>query len=268
MRSGEMSCGFDMAANSFATDFSWRRVMCIPLGVRGASTNFHEISRKSSIPENPSKLRFHTRKMAHEFWRIFKVGPQTPSDLLHVPSRVSFHFLSGWVQLRPSILSSWRWWSITELLLAHPPPLLSESLWGTSQCGFRGFPFPGFWGSWLFMAICYDLARFTSMDEGDRNCQKRRTISENVATCRQLSWVLCVVPFPLPPLACSGTKHLGLFLLVVGPLGSSLSHGCVLKGPTREPPTLAFLACTPTRKLFLHFTEKGGFKALFQHACS
>ena len=91
MRSGEMSCGFDVASNSFATEFAWRRVICIPLGVRGASTNFHEISRQFSIPENLSKLRFHTRKMAHEFWRILKVGPQTPSDA----SRVSFHFLSG-----------------------------------------------------------------------------------------------------------------------------------------------------------------------------
>ena len=91
MRSGEKFCCFDVTANSFTTAFAWRRVICLPLGVRGESTNFQEISRKFSIPENLSKLRFHTRKMAHEFRRILKVGPQTPSDLLHVP----FRFLSG-----------------------------------------------------------------------------------------------------------------------------------------------------------------------------
>ena len=66
MRSGEMVCCFGVTANSFTTTFQWRRVICVPIGVRRASTNFHEISRKFSIPESPSQLWFHTRKVTHE----------------------------------------------------------------------------------------------------------------------------------------------------------------------------------------------------------
>ena len=66
----------------------------------------------------------------------------SPHRSLSISFRVEF-------DLDPNRHSSWRWWLTTELLLAHSPLLLSESLWGTSQCGFRGFPFPEFLGSWF-----------------------------------------------------------------------------------------------------------------------
>ena len=150
MRSGEMSCCLMWQQTHSQQILHGEGWSAFPLGFEGHPRIFTRFLENSRFQKTRPNCGFTHEKWPTNFDEFSRLALRlrvtfcmSPHRSLSISFRVEF-------DLDPNRLSSWRWWSITELLLAHPPPLLSESFWGTSQCGFRGFPFPGFLGSLRF----------------------------------------------------------------------------------------------------------------------
>ena len=101
---------------------AWRRLICFPFMVRGVFTRSLEILGSRTPRPNAAQVNWPPHfdkfsKLALGLWVTFCMSPS--DDLCFLPW--------GWVCLRfqetffPELIS------ITELLLAHPPPLLSET---------------------------------------------------------------------------------------------------------------------------------------------